>query len=265
MLKKVLSVIKMKKNIMISIILILSISVSSITYASNWKEIKAKGEIDKIYIDLDSIKREDEKAFFWIKDIYAPLNYFRHKNKLVVSEMNYYFFDCKMRVGGLLSRIYYDNNNNLIDKEHFEGDYGNFRRFIPDTAEEQYYKLACNTGKNSEESNVDFSAYTSRLQTKIKSNWNQPNNNFSQKVIINFKINKNGLLISHYIKQSSGDKSTDNAAIQAIIYSAPFEPLPIEYQEEFIEIDFSFNYDVFNSSGKKIEANSHKQAKQFIN
>lgn len=90
----------------------------------------------------------------------------------------------------------------------------------------------------------DFGPFMMELRRKIKRNWHPPRGNESKKVILIFKVAKDGRLLQLNIKRSSGNPDADDAALQAVRMSAPFRQLPPEYQESSINIEFSFEYNV---------------------
>lgn len=96
-----------------------------------------------------------------------------------------------------------------------------------------------------------WNAYMSRLQHKIKMNWDPKKENNSSKVVVLMKIAKDGRLLSCKIYKSSGSYHIDNAAINAVHLSAPFEPLPYEYKGSSIDVQFSFDYNVIQQSPKQ--------------
>jgi len=93
----------------------------------------------------------------------------------------------------------------------------------------------------------DFGAYMSELQRRIKRNWNPPRGDNSKRVVMLFKISRDGRLLSIHIKQSSGSPEADAAAKSAVELSAPFRPLPPEFRGSNIDIDFTFDYNVLNA------------------
>ena len=97
-----------------------------------------------------------------------------------------------------------------------------------------------------EATEVDFTKYMSEIQRKIRANWIPPiyNSNSSKKIVVIFKISKDGSLLSYKVTNSSGIQDLDNSAINAIKKSAPFNPLPKEYEEDYVDINFSFDYNV---------------------
>lgn len=94
----------------------------------------------------------------------------------------------------------------------------------------------------------DFGPYMRELQRKIKYNWHPPKGNESRKVVLLFKIGKNGQLLSCRVHKSSGLPSADQAALNAVKMTAPFRPLPSEYKGTNIDIQFTFDYNVFGAS-----------------
>jgi TonB family protein len=100
------------------------------------------------------------------------------------------------------------------------------------------------------ESDVNFTPYMKKLQTDIKENWDPPKSNSSKSVVALFKIAKNGNLLNFKILTSSGDKKTDKAAKKAVEKTAPFTPLPDGFKEKSIDIQFTFDYNVFGKNGK---------------
>ncbi|MEI7474440.1 MAG: energy transducer TonB [bacterium] len=89
---------------------------------------------------------------------------------------------------------------------------------------------------------ADFSPYMRTLQIRIKSNWHPPKSDKNTRVVTFFKIAKSGKLLTYKITKGSDNSSTNEAAINAIIKSAPFAPLPLEYDEDDIDIVFTFDY-----------------------
>ena len=94
----------------------------------------------------------------------------------------------------------------------------------------------------------DFGPYMRELQRRIKLNWHPPKGNESRKVVLLFKIAKNGQLLSCRVYRSSGLPSADQAALNAVKLTAPFRPLPADYKGSNIDIQFTFDYNVFGAS-----------------
>lgn len=101
-----------------------------------------------------------------------------------------------------------------------------------------------NSSQNSESEN----AYIKGIQRRIQRNW-QPLLNIPENklIVVKFKVARNGMLLDAKISKSSGIKEFDDTALEAIKISAPFRPLPQEWQFDSQEIEFTFDY---NSAGE---------------
>ncbi len=95
----------------------------------------------------------------------------------------------------------------------------------------------------------DFGPYMRDLQRRIKMNWDPPKGNESKRVVLLFKIARDGRLLSVRVFKSSGIPSADRAALNAVELTAPFRPLPAEFKGKSIDIQFTFDYNVFGASG----------------
>jgi TonB family protein len=91
----------------------------------------------------------------------------------------------------------------------------------------------------------DFGTYMRELQRRIKRNWDPPRGNDSKRVVLIFKVSRDGRLLSLRVLNSSGIQTVDRAAISAVELTAPFKPLPPEYKGNDIDIQFTFDYNVF--------------------
>ena len=96
-----------------------------------------------------------------------------------------------------------------------------------------------------------FAKYIDNLQKDIKNNWNPPRGDESNRVVVLFKLDKQGNLLNAKIVHSSGSKCADEAAIYAVQKSAPFDSLPIEFTGDSVDIQFTFDYNVFGLQDNK--------------
>ena len=94
----------------------------------------------------------------------------------------------------------------------------------------------------------DFGPYMRELQRRIKMNWEPPKGNESKRVVLLFTIARDGRLISHRVYKSSGLQAADRAAMHAVELTAPFKPLPPEYRGSSVDIQFTFDYNVFGAT-----------------
>ena len=95
----------------------------------------------------------------------------------------------------------------------------------------------------------DFGPYMKELQRRIKMNWDPPKGNESKRVVLLFKISRDGRLLSVNVSKSSGVPAADKAAVSAVQLTAPFRPLPAEYKGQSVDIQFTFDYNVFGANG----------------
>lgn len=96
----------------------------------------------------------------------------------------------------------------------------------------------------------DFGPYMKELQRRIKMHWDPPKGNESKRVVLLFKIAKDGRLLSCSVFKSSGLQNADKAALNAVHLAAPFRPLPAEFKGQSIDIQFTFDYNVYASMGR---------------
>jgi len=98
----------------------------------------------------------------------------------------------------------------------------------------------------------DFGPYLAELQRRIRRNWRPPEDKEDKKVILVFTISRDGRLLSVKTKHSSGFPQADQAAKIAVERSAPFRPLPPEYRNSSINVEFTFDYNVYTGRGSGI-------------
>ena len=91
----------------------------------------------------------------------------------------------------------------------------------------------------------NFGPYMAELQRRIKANWDPPRGDESKRVVLLFRIAKDGRLLSVKVVKSSGSQAADRAALAAVELTAPFRALPSEYRGTDVDIQFTFDYNVF--------------------
>lgn len=92
---------------------------------------------------------------------------------------------------------------------------------------------------------ADFGPYMKELQRRIKMNWDPPKGNESKRVVLLFSIARDGRLLNVKVHRSSGLQAADKAAIDAVKLTAPFRPLPPDFKGDSVDIQFTFDYNVF--------------------
>ena len=76
-------------------------------------------------------------------------------------------------------------------------------------------------------------------------NWDPPKGNESKRVVLLFSIARDGRLLNVKVHRSSGLAAADKAAIDAVKLTAPFRPLPPDFRGDNVDIQFTFDYNVF--------------------
>jgi len=91
----------------------------------------------------------------------------------------------------------------------------------------------------------NFGPYMSELQRRIKANWDPPRGDESKRVVLLFKIARDGRLLNVKVVKSSGSPAADKAALAAVELTAPFRNLPSDFRGDSVDIQFTFDYNVF--------------------
>jgi TonB family protein len=94
---------------------------------------------------------------------------------------------------------------------------------------------------------VDFVPYLRQLLQTVKRNWiavmpQSVKLGRRGKVVIQFRIAKNGTVTKAAYAQNSGSEALDKAAIAGISASNPFQPLPAEFKGDSIVLQLNFVY-----------------------
>ncbi len=84
-----------------------------------------------------------------------------------------------------------------------------------------------------------FNLYIKDINKVVKSNWKPPYKK-SGKIIVQFKLHKNGQISDIKLIQSSGNLMNDESAINILKQVSPFPPLPKEFQGNNLDIQFTF-------------------------
>lgn len=87
----------------------------------------------------------------------------------------------------------------------------------------------------------DFSSYMENVNEKLQKNWTPPDFLEEAHTRILFKLNRDGDIYSASIIESSGDDIYDEAAINALKKSIPFEKFPSNSTRQSLTINYSFD------------------------
>jgi TonB family protein len=95
-------------------------------------------------------------------------------------------------------------------------------------------------------SNFPFTYYLQIIIDRVSNNWFtslvNPGIRGSFQSTVHFMIYKNGQISEPKIEESSGIRSLDLSALRAIKSSAPFPPLPVAYEDEYLGIYLIFEH-----------------------
>lgn len=97
-------------------------------------------------------------------------------------------------------------------------------------------------------SEPDFGPFMRDLQQRIKHNWFPPKEEESKNVVLLFTIARDGSLLRVNVLKSSGSAVVDMAALTAVKLAAPFRPLPNGYSKDSVDIQFTFDYNVYGAT-----------------
>lgn len=93
----------------------------------------------------------------------------------------------------------------------------------------------------------DWDVFIHKLKHSLYQNFTPPQQSQNKYAIFTFTIQKDGQVSKIILKQSSTDPSYDQAAKRAIEAAAPFPRFPESYKQEFITIEFIFDYSHLSS------------------
>lgn len=143
-----------------------------------------------------------------------------------------------------------DVQNNVYDNFN----YLKSNIFMPLNQHSKEHKIKVNVNKKQSLNSAepDFEPYMINLQKEIKANWNPPKGDKSKRVVLLFKIARNGKLLKVKVFKSSGIVEVDKAALTAVVLTAPFKSLPKEFKGKSVDIQFTFDYNVWNKKSGKI-------------
>lgn len=94
--------------------------------------------------------------------------------------------------------------------------------------------------------------YMDNMQHTVKANWKPKANTENPiKVVLKYRIYKNGEISNIEVLKSSGDKELDNTAIEAVKKSSPLAELPDALPKNYVDVNFSFDYNIFRGNENK--------------
>ena len=98
---------------------------------------------------------------------------------------------------------------------------------------------------------VDFSGYLNQVVASVRREWysimpESAKTGDRGRVVIDFKIARDGSVLppEPLLRLTSGEEPLDNAAMGSIRGASPFPPLPSDYSGPYIELRFTFRYNL---------------------
>lgn len=98
------------------------------------------------------------------------------------------------------------------------------------------------SGVTSDNLQEKYREYYNLLHDRIHEQWIFPRGFDYEKVsiIVSIRIDRSGNLIKGWLEESSGNRSFDDSLLNATKKAAPFPPLPVDYEENFLEVGLRF-------------------------
>lgn len=215
-----------KNFINLTIILLTFLYTGLNANAADWRAVNnTVGNL--IYVDTASIQKKDNKIFYYVKYYEDQIN--NNSKVLIISEGNHPFV-----VG---DPVAYKNNYFMSNMTEVNTKVMNYikDKDIPEISPDNDLNYLI----------TNLEPYAENVITKIKSNLKYKFGYRNSSASVMVKINKNGELKKIYIQKSSGNQKLNKALIKAVEVSAPFDPLPEDYDKTFaiLWIDVSFDKD----------------------
>lgn len=101
------------------------------------------------------------------------------------------------------------------------------------------------SGIDARSQDIDLTAYLNKLKQRVQQRWLPGMSQSNRRTVLNFTINRSGQVSNLNIVQTSGFSVTDEVAFNAIQQAAPFAPLPTGYSKNYIDIEFTFDINVY--------------------
>lgn len=100
-------------------------------------------------------------------------------------------------------------------------------------------RTATGAGVDAAQDNV-WGGYLAALNRAVERHWRQVSITATSRTRVQFRVDRQGRLISLQVLEGSGDRLADQAAIQAVRAAAPFAPLPQNATEDVLIVSFTF-------------------------
>ncbi|MDR2427673.1 MAG: TonB family protein [Endomicrobium sp.] len=98
------------------------------------------------------------------------------------------------------------------------------------------------TGAFFDTNDFKYPYYTNQIRRKVAAQWRWAESYGGLRVLLYFKINRDGSVGDILVKESSGNEDYDKNALYTIRRAAPFSELPEGYEGESLGVFFEFKY-----------------------
>ena len=88
--------------------------------------------------------------------------------------------------------------------------------------------------------NPAMADYIAQSKRKIKNNWYPPADDFENSATVVVTLERSGKLLKCVLLEPSPSERFNNSLIEAV-NKTKFSPLPREYANDFVDIDYTFN------------------------
>lgn len=244
-----------KKIALLSIILL---SMNSAVFAADWIRLNITNTARYIYLDHDSIFRDENNLYYVIRfkddsgnQKLAYIKYNADDDKVGIVKMKDYSSD------KYVSEKYWKHSFATMKKVDDNSFFNSINNFVKDdkmvktlfTTRELRQQSTATTNKELikkyNEKYPGMGEYIASVEMKVKKNWKLPVTNNGGVAKVQFKINREGKLLSCDIKQSSGNKDNDNSALAAVKNTEPFEKFPDTAAKDLKEINILMTFDYY--------------------
>ncbi|MDP2690468.1 MAG: cell envelope integrity protein TolA [Deltaproteobacteria bacterium] len=98
------------------------------------------------------------------------------------------------------------------------------------------------SGITSENLQTQYREYYNIIHDRVHGQWIYPRGFEYEKVtvIVSIRIDRSGNLIKSWLEESSGNRSFDDSLINATRKAAPFPPLPVDLEGNFLDVGLRF-------------------------
>ena len=88
---------------------------------------------------------------------------------------------------------------------------------------------------------INFQPYMDEMQSRMKKTWEPVDTSKSGKIIVSYKVMKNGEIKDIKILNSDAGEENDKSVMEALKMVSPLPPLPMSFKGESVDVNFTFD------------------------